>query len=329
MRVGCNHGRAYIEIIYDIPKPKAVAKTATKEPKYAGIDPGFKLLASLFVDDEMTPSICVSGAEILAKNVEFNTQLAEATSKKYLLRNAEKEFFDAEKDRLGRRATPEELQAVPGYSEAKAKLVAADRYLSSIYTKRHALMLDTCHKAAKKLVEFAAANGVTNLGLPKNLGDWFQQPSYWKPHQNAKFRKIPVMRLMHYVEYLAEERGIKVVWVDESYSSKTSAISNNIMQIHEESKKENIVFEASRDVLQGVRRDRSFIDDTHGMIHADVAGAANISTLTRGTPTLWTKAKIDKLRSPIILRGAKLRKFFSLPSAAFSAVTPEQVAPFA
>ena len=83
--------------------------------------------------------------------------------------------------------------------------------------KRRNYIKDYLHKASRKIVELAIENKVAAImiGNIKNI----KQSSKIK-----SFVQIPIQRLKELIEYKAKLKGIKVVEINESYTSGCSAI---------------------------------------------------------------------------------------------------------
>lgn len=96
--------------------------------------------------------------------------------------------------------------------------------LDYLTTKRNNLITDLIHKASKKVIEYTLnceANTIV-IGLNK---EWKQNCDMSKKN-NQNFVQIPFSELINKVTYKAEEQGIKVILVEESYTSGTSFLDN-------------------------------------------------------------------------------------------------------
>ena len=86
---------------------------------------------------------------------------------------------------------------------------------------------------------------------------------------NRRFRSIPHARILQLIEYKAFVAGIVVVFQEESYTSKSSFVSNDPLPVHgPKSTGKNQPFSGKRtgNVFQGPKH----------KLHADVNGALNI-----------------------------------------------------
>ena len=87
---------------------------------------------------------------------------------------------------------------------------------------------------------------------------------------NQEFVSIPFRRLMELIRYKAQELGMEVVEVDESYTSKTSPF----VDVREVQKKRD------KSLCKGERKGNLFKDKVlNKVFHADLVGALNILRL--------------------------------------------------
>jgi IS605 OrfB family transposase len=124
---------------------------------------------------------------------------------------------------------------------------------------------------------------------------------------NQEFVFIPFRRLVELIRYKAEELGIGVVEVDESYTSKTSPFVD-IIEVQRTKK---------RELCKGERKGNLFKDRVVSRIfHADLVGALNILRVGAKLPRLnfYEDSKIlfVKLCNPMRLKLMDL--FFKVTS---------------
>jgi putative transposase len=96
---------------------------------------------------------------------------------------------------------------------------------------------------------------------------WKQESNMGKRH-NQHFCSIPHRLLIQMIEYKANEQGIQVVVVEESYTSKASFIDSDFLPTYEKGKR--YTFSGKR-IRRGLYRSAD-----HILLNADVNGAANI-----------------------------------------------------
>ena len=134
----------------------------------------------------------------------------------------------------------------------------------------NAKIRDYMHKASRSIINWCVKNDVTKLIVGKNDG-WKQNCGLSK-RNNQNFVSIPFNSFIQMLSYKAEEYGISVICVDESYTSGTSAIDN------ESPSKSN--YNKSRRVKRGL-----FRANTSVYINADLNAAYQI--MRKVVPFQW------------------------------------------
>lgn len=127
--------------------------------------------------------------------------------------------------------------------------------------KRNHKIDDYMHKASKYLIDYAIENNFNTIVIGKNKG-WKQKSSMSK-QVNQSFVGIPHMKFIQMVQYKAQNIGINVILTEESYTSGTSFLDNEVPI------KEN--YDKSRRVYRGL-----FVSNKGIKINADVNGAYQI-----------------------------------------------------
>ena len=144
--------------------------------------------------------------------------------------------------------------------------------MDRIAAKRNARMEDYMHKASRYIVKYCAKHNVHTIVIGKNKG-WKQKVDMGEV-ANQRFVQIPFARLMEMIEYKARECGIAVILTEESYTSGTSFIDNEMPT------KE--YYNKARRVKRGL-----FLSD-HGIeINADLNGAYQI--MKKVFPIKWDR----------------------------------------
>ena len=98
--------------------------------------------------------------------------------------------------------------------------------LTRITNKRNNMIDDLIHKASKKVVDLALENDISVIVIGNNK-DW-KRGSKMSKKVNQSFVGIPHQRFIEMIEYKAENVGIKVVLTEESYTSGTSFLDNEM-----------------------------------------------------------------------------------------------------
>lgn len=127
--------------------------------------------------------------------------------------------------------------------------------------KRNAKMTDYLHKTSRFIVDYAKQHSVSVIVIGHNK-EW-KHNSVLSKKVNQHFVQIPFNTLIKQIQYKAEEFSIKVILVEESYTSGTSFLDNELPT------KEN--YNKSR------RKHRGLFKSNNGiLINADVNGAFQI-----------------------------------------------------
>ena len=274
-----SHGHVYYNLQYVIETKSLVHERLieNKKPKkFAGLDTGVNELASIFVNDKDTKSIIISGKELISYNCYFNKRLAEINEQ---IAKEVKEYKEITNSAGNKQLIPEE------YSK-KGKLLQNRK--SQLFERRKLYMDDYMQKLSKKVAFFLNYMEVDCLVISKNLS--FTKTTgeiEMNKKTKQKFYQIPFGRFLNLLESKLESRNIDTVEIDESYTSKTSSLTADIVKIKEIVKnkgKEHLVpndFNGSRGskkknnvnnpLGRGLFKDKIL----NKIIHADLNAAAN------------------------------------------------------
>src|SRR6056297_596586 len=142
------------------------------------------------------------------------------------------------------------------------------KQIKSLRLKRKNFVADYVHKASKKIVELATENNVSTIVI----GDIAEIKQHNK--HNKHFVSIPIQRLKDLIEYKAKLEGIKVVFVNEAYTSGCSAIDEESLSKTD--------YDKSRRIKRGLFKTGNKV------INADVNGSLNIMRkhLKNGIPKM-------------------------------------------
>lgn len=148
--------------------------------------------------------------------------------------------------------------------------------------KRNAKITDYLHKTSRFIVDYAKQYSVSIIVIGHNK-KW-KQNSVLSKQVNQHFVQIPFNTLIQQVQYKAEELGIKVILVEESYTSGTSFLDNE-MPIKENYNKNR-------------RKHRGIFKSNDGtLINADVNGAFQI--LKKVFPNAYTNGIEGLMFNPV------------------------------
>ncbi|WP_393970848.1 transposase [Oxyplasma meridianum] len=130
-----------------------------------------------------------------------------------------------------------------------------------LFMRRNRKIKDVMHKISKFIINYAENNHINTIVIGHNEG-WKQKTNIGKIN-NQKFVQIPFNTLIQQIIYKAEEKGINVVVIDESHTSKTSFLDQETIEHH--------------DIYKGKRILRGLFKSANGtIINADVNGSYNI-----------------------------------------------------
>lgn len=150
------------------------------------------------------------------------------------------------------------------YYREIAKRMNGRDYTNKMYSltlKRNCKIKDYMHKASKYLIEYAIANHFNTIVIGNNKG--WKQNSAMSKLVNQSFVGIPHKKFIEMVQYKAQNVGINVILTEESYTSGTSFLDNEVPIKSNYNKK--------RRIHRGL-----FISNKGIKINADVNGAYQI-----------------------------------------------------
>ena len=198
-------------------------KTHCDNGKYAAIDLGLNNLATVAFNEGSKPLI-VNGRPLKSINQYYNKKKAQYQSRL-----------------KGGRHT--------------------SKRICTLTNKRNNKVTDYLHKASRLLVNQLVSQGITTLVIGKNKN--MKQDINIGKVNNQNFVHLPIMRFADLMKYKCELEGIKVLFNEESYTSKCSFLDSEPICKH--------------DKYIGKRIKRGLFVSRNGIkINADVNGAYNI-----------------------------------------------------
>ena len=285
--ISYSHGHIYYQFTYvhnnklTIDNNNELNISKKKVIKEAGADVGINNLLSLFINDNTTQSLIVSGKELISYNVYFNKRLAKTnelisqqilTYKTIISKNNQS------------------YEVPESYTELGKKLIHRREQL---FERRKLYLDDYLNKISKKILTYLSLNKVNVLVLSKNLS-FTKTTGEIKMIKKVKqkFYQIPFGKLLTLIENKSSQYGIEVKWIDEAYTSKTSSISADVNLVQKKGKElrekesKNLPIEekdliTSNDLKgnRGVKKGlgRGIYKDTiiNKIMNADLNGACN------------------------------------------------------
>ncbi|MHA2239339.1 MAG: RNA-guided endonuclease InsQ/TnpB family protein, partial [Candidatus Hodarchaeales archaeon] len=141
------------------------------------------------------------------------------------------------------------------------QVIKIGKTMRKLTDKRNKKVKDYFHKITKRVIDYCIANNIGTVVIGYNP-EWKQSIRIGK-RNTQNFVAIPFHKLVHLIEYKAEENGIRVFKQEESHSSKCSFLDNEAIKHH--------------DNYVGKRIRRGLFKSKKGtIINADVNGAYNI-----------------------------------------------------
>ena len=265
------HNYITVEIVYKLADEKPALISGHR---YLGVDLGINNLAAVGNNFGERPFV-ISGKGLKSINHDFNRRLkhfqsiADGTNASIIGKKQQELRANENPSRIYRRKKLKRMKA-KGIYPAKAENLVQDKLqnvkserISNMYARRNFKIKDFLHKASRILVDYAKKHGVSTIIIGRNK-DWKQNTSERMYHTvSFHFAKIPHYKFIQMVEYKAMLAGIKVVKVDESYTSGTSFLDNE--------KPTKKFYDKSRRKKRGL-----FVSNKGLKINADVNGAMQI-----------------------------------------------------
>ncbi|HYW18203.1 MAG TPA: transposase [Nodularia sp. (in: cyanobacteria)] len=157
-------------------------------------------------------------------------------------------------------------KSVSKIKENKSQAFWSNR-LAAITEKRNRQMRDAVNKAARIVINHCVENNIGSIVLGWNQGQ--KNGADMGNKNNQKFVKIPTAKLKTRIEQLCKQYGIDFIETEESYTSKTSFLDNDVLP--------TIGAKPQGWKSSGIRTNRGLFKTLTGIkINADCNGAANI-----------------------------------------------------
>ena len=226
----------YVEIIYK--KEDKKSRKGLKS-RVAAIDPGLNSTATMTFSWMKKP-IAIRGKHLKSINQLYNKTVAQLNKK---VSEYEKTKEEAKEERV------REL-------------------ISKVTEKRNLRVEHELHKISKEIVRILKEENVSKLIFGYNKGQKIEINIGKRNNQN--FVNIPYNKLINYLEYKCEDAGIDFELQEESYTSKSSFLSNDDIPTYVEG-------DSTKYSFSGTRRRGIYTDNKHNLkIHSDVNGSYNI-----------------------------------------------------
>jgi len=138
--------------------------------------------------------------------------------------------------------------------------------LQQITNKRYNRIDNFLHKTSKYIIDYCYWNKIDTIIIGKN--DNWKQESPMSKQVNQTFIQIPHTKFIDKLKYKCEDKSIKLIITEESYTSKASFIDEDIIPKYRE--KNKVVFSGKR-IKRGLYQSKDGV-----LINADCNRAYNI-----------------------------------------------------
>ena len=161
--------------------------------------------------------------------------------------------------------------------------------LKRIHAKRNRIVNDFMHKTSRYIVDFALKNKINTIIIGNNKG-WKQEVNLGAI-TNQTFVQIPYKRLINMIQYKAKNVGIRVVVVNEAYTSGTSFLDDE--------KPTKRYYNKSRRTYRGL-----FVSNSGQRINADINASLQIikKFVKSGISAKEVLTKNISLFNPLVVR---------------------------
>jgi putative transposase len=149
--------------------------------------------------------------------------------------------------------------------KAKTQSINATTQIKSLTHKRNCRVENYLHTASRRVIQWCQKYQIGTLIIGKNEG-WKDNINIGKSN-NQQFTCVPHARLISMLTYKAQLAGIKVILTEEAYTSKASALDNDLLPKYGKKAPE---FSGKR-VKRGLYR-----TSKDYLINADINGSLNI-----------------------------------------------------
>ena len=157
--------------------------------------------------------------------------------------------------------------------------------ITKITNKRNDKINDYLHKTSKFIIDYCVNNNISKIIIGNNK-EWKQNANLGK-RNNQNFVQIPFNRFIEMLQYKAQEKGIAVIITEESYTSGTSFIDNELPI------KEN--YNKNRRIHRGL-----FVSNNKIKINADVNASYQI--IKKVFPNTFSNGIEDVVLHPVQVR---------------------------
>ena len=189
-----------VYIIYDDEKTlinKEVVDYIDDDSRIISIDLGLNNLVTI-TNNIGIRSIIINGKGLKSKNIYYNYQIGKYQS----------------------------ILATVNEKDKKKKSYKSNR-LTKLRVKRNNIMNDYIHKTTRYIINYCKENNIDTIVIGNNK---FQKQNKKKKQLKGlkNFIQVPIKRIIEQLRYKLEYENIRLIETEESYTSKTSFLDNEI-----------------------------------------------------------------------------------------------------
>ena len=218
----------------------------------AGVDPGLNNLFTIGFSD-LREGIIVDGKPLKRINSHYNHLIAELSGK-----------LDVEKRNISKKVNNGLTRDDEDYTRVYRP---NSQRLANYWVKRDRLMKHYYTTATNSVTRSLCEAGVETVVIGWNPGN--KQRVNMGRRNNRNFVQVPLKSILDDLARKLTERGVEVVFTEESYTSKSSFMDGDALPVYGENE--------PRAVFSGKRVRRGLYESSNGsLINADLNGALNI-----------------------------------------------------
>ena len=255
--------RFRVLVCYEVPTVKVKKDNGT----YVAIDPGLDNAFTCVTNNPTKYPLIINGRGVKSVNQFYNKRRAELSKMHAQNHQCVRQI----KTRNG---------IINVYSESNQML--------QITEWRNTKIKQFAHKASKRIIDYALSCDANTIIIGKNKKQ--KQNMNLGKHTNQNFVGIPHSIIINMIKYKAILAGINVIEAEESYTSQTSFLDNElpIKDNGNKARRENGISPINRRIHRGL-----FKSDNGTFINADVNGAFQI--MRKVQPEVGPNPKLIKM----------------------------------
>jgi len=265
-------GSGYVDLVGE----KYIEELKSKGDAKAGIDLGVENIVTVVSSNEDVKSLVIKGSSIKAFNQWYNKLLARLRSEYDNVKNELEKRYDA---------------------KLVERLKILKRRIRRLHVDRKKFMENMAHQLSKALVLFLWETGHDTIYVGRTVVESKNKGVGMDKKNNQIFVQVPFRLLIEKLKYKAKWFGMKVIEVDEAYTSKVSCISEDIVSIQRGKESPKLGTRISRSLFKDLKLNKVF--------HADVNASFNILKVGMKVRSVFKDLNskvMVKLCNPVVIR---------------------------